>query len=147
LFEVRNAKPAIFNGQTGSAVKSQETALPLDSQCPVTLPPGLPNIPTVDGAKGPEGILRQPLVSHAFGFLIFPPFKRNWFFFMWGSLRFIETYKNLQTCPDIALVGGQEEGTGSNGTRSRRKSLVLRPHSWIVNCLLRVEISKTGQDR
>lgn len=39
--EVRNAKPATLHGRPGSVVESVGTTLPLDSACPVTLPPGL----------------------------------------------------------------------------------------------------------
>lgn len=63
-FEVRNAKPAIFNGWPGSSVESREAALLLDSGCPVTLPGAVlsgGSILALDRAKGPAKISRQQL--------------------------------------------------------------------------------------
>lgn len=61
LFEVRNAKPAIFNGWPGSSVESRKAALLLDSGCPVTLPGAMLSggfSLALDRTKGPAKISR-----------------------------------------------------------------------------------------
>lgn len=93
--EVRNAKPATLHGRPGSVVESMGMTLPLDSACPVTLPPGLVkwrDRPRRGLGQGTSRDFQQPLTCQAYRFLSFFSFKllvlKKLAFLLVASLRF-----------------------------------------------------------